>query len=440
MKYTITRLEVVDFKRIEAAAITPDGNVLLTGDNGQGKSSVLDAIMWGLTRKGTDKPIHAGTEQATVALTLSDGQDVAYTIRRREKDGGGHYLDVLDSEGGKVASPQKFLDSLVGNLAFDPEEFARLKPKDQADALRKAVGLDTSDLDDEHKTVFAQRTEANRVKDSAEKLYKACPIVAGGPRDLASAAELLADRNTLLGEIESSKEIAETVILARRHSAELRDQITTLKAQLERAEAQLEENEVQLAKETALADDAAKATEGHQQRLDEIDAQLKNIDQTNAEAQAHNKALTDRDEKKASYTAAVTRWTQLDNRIKELAALREERIAACNFPVPGLSIEDDTVLVNGIPFADLNTAERIKLSALIAMAQNPTLKVIFIREGALISRQNLAVLAELAEAHGAQLWMEVFSETPREKGFHIVEGGVALVDGKPAPASQLELI
>ena len=109
-------------------------------------------------------------------------------------------------------------------------------------------------------------------------------------------------------------------------------------------------------------------------------------------------------------------------------------------PIPGLAITDDVVTLNGVPFADLNTAQRIQVSAMIAMAQNPTLKVIFVREGALISRSNLAVLQDLADKKGYQLWIEKFQEEAGSTGLHIVEGHVEQIDGKPAPAAQLSLI
>lgn len=439
---TITRLEIVDFKRIEAAAIdaTTGKPIVLTGDNGQGKTSILDSILWALTRSGTDKPIHAGSDQATVALTLSNGTATTYTVRRRQNEKGGHYLDVLDAEGGKVASPQKFLDSLVGNLAFDPEAFTRLKPKEQADALRLAVGLDTADIDEEAKTVFSQRTEANRAKETAEKLYKACPVAAGGPREIASVTDLIAKRDKLAAEHAETGKKVDAHHQAQREVEATTRIITDLEAQLKQAKIRLAQEQEEVKKTAEAAHAAVEATAGHQAQIQEIATQLENIDAANAEAQAHNRALEDREAKQKAYRDAVARWTLLDNRLKELNAAREERIAACKFPVEGLAIQDDTVTVNGVPFADLNTAERIKLSALIAMAQNPTLKVVFIREGALISRQNLAVLAELAEQHGIQLWMEVFSETPRDSGFHIVDGQIAIEDGQPAKPKQMELI
>jgi DNA repair exonuclease SbcCD ATPase subunit len=243
----ITRLEIVDFKRIEAAAIDADTGkpIVLTGDNGQGKTSVLDAVMFALTRSGTEKPIRNGAESATVALTLTDGTERVLTVRRKMK-GTNAYLDVSTQDGAKMPSPQKFLDSLIGNLAFDPEAFTRLKPKEQADALRIAVGLDTSDLDADHKLAYAQRTEANRVKDNAEKLYKAAPVVSGQPLEPKSASLLVKERDALRAEVDLTEtaqsnleDIADDICATQATIKTLEEKLATAKADL----AKMEEDE-----------------------------------------------------------------------------------------------------------------------------------------------------------------------------------------------------
>ena len=437
----ITRLEIVDFKRIEAAAIDADTGkpIVLTGDNGQGKTSVLDAVMFALTRSGTEKPIRNGAESATVALTLTDGTERVLTVRRKMK-GANAYLDVSTQDGAKMPSPQKFLDSLIGNLAFDPEAFTRLKPKEQADALRIAVGLDTSDLDADHKLAYAQRTEANRVKDNAEKLYKAAPVVSGQPLEPKSASLLVKERDALRAEVDLTEtaqsnleDIADDICATQATIKTLEEKLATAKADL----AKMEEDEKALA---AALDKRRDATQDHATKITAINEALAGIDEHNKNIENHNRQIREREQLRESYQAALKRATDLDNEVKRIQAEKEQRIAAAKFPIPDLTIEDDTVLVGGVPFSDLNTAERIKVSTLIAMAQNPTLKVIFVREGALVSRANLAVLTKLAEQNDCQLWLEVFSEDPHDDSLHITDGHISHINGEPAPAQQLELV
>lgn len=437
----LARLEILDFKRISAVAIDADTQnpIILSGDNAQGKTSILDAIEWALTRGGADRPIRNGADSATVALTLTDGTNRVFTVRRKAK-GANQYLDISTADGAKMPSPQKFLDSLVGSLAFDPEAFTRLKPKEQADALRIAVGLDTSDLDADYKTAYAQRTEANRVKDSAEKLYKACPVVSGQLLEKHSAADIIAERDKLISEVktcESAQELLEETADA---IVETQQLITELEARLETARQRLAKLQQDCKQQQEAYNARKQATVEHEQKIEACTIALRNIDSANSEIDAHNRALEDRKQKEEAYRAALERAATLDAEVKRIQAEKEARIAAAKFPVPGLAIEDDTVLVNDVPFSDLNTAERIKVSTLIAMSQNPELKVIFVREGALVSRANLAVLAELAKTHDMQVWIEKFSEDPEESSLHIEDGHITHVNGQPAPAQQLHLV
>jgi len=439
--YHITRLEIVDFKRIEAAAIDADTGkpIVLTGDNGQGKTSVLDAVMFALTRKGSEKPIRNGAESATVALTLSNGSASTFTVKRKMK-GDNAYLDVTTAEGAKMPSPQKFLDSLIGNLAFDPEAFTRLKAKEQADALRIAVGLNTSDLDDAYKITYAQRTDANRVKDNAEKLYKAAPVVAGAPLEAKSANELVKERDQLRAEVNMTDTASECRERAEQNIADCEAKIKQLEEQLEIVREALDKHIIDHSNLAIAHEKRKEATTNHGERIQAIAEELAGIDAHNAGVETHNRQIRDRETLRESYQAAIKRSTEIDAEVKRIQGEKEARIASAKFPIPGLSIEDDTVLVNEVPFSDLNTAERIKVSTMIAMAQNPDLKVIFVREGALVSRANLAVLTKLAAERDMQVWIEQFSEQPHEDSIHITEGHISHVNGQPATAQQLELV
>ena len=75
-------------------------------------------------------------------------------------------------------------------------------------------------------------------------------------------------------------------------------------------------------------------------------------------------------------------------------------------PVPGLGFDDTGVTLAGLPFNQTGQAEQIGASAAIAAALNPKLRVMLIRDGSLLDRHSLAILAEMAEAHDMQVWLE----------------------------------
>lgn len=71
---TITSFQASNFKKLTAVAISPDGAVtVLSGDNGAGKSSILDGIEATLTGKDAlpEKPIRDGATKGHTETVLS---------------------------------------------------------------------------------------------------------------------------------------------------------------------------------------------------------------------------------------------------------------------------------------------------------------------------------------------------------------------------------
>ena len=121
----IIELRAENIKRLPAVNIRPDGNVVeITGKNGQGKTSVLDAIWWALEGKENIQaaPIRRGATEAHIKLDIGQLK-VTRTFKAVD---GGHYtttITVENDEGARFPSPQKVLDSLLGELSFDPLAF-----------------------------------------------------------------------------------------------------------------------------------------------------------------------------------------------------------------------------------------------------------------------------------------------------------------------------
>jgi DNA repair exonuclease SbcCD ATPase subunit len=439
--FHVTRLEVGNFKRIIATAISPETGkpILLTGDNGQGKSSILDSILWAFTNSGVGKPIHEGAKKAIVGVEISDGSRT-YLIKRTAK-GDNKYLEVTDKDGGKVEKPQAFLDSLVGNLAFDPEAFARLKDKQQADQLRQATGLDTAEIDAKIATTYTLRTAANKEETAAEAAYRSCPTVASMElREAKSAGGMAADRDQLRDELAEAVDLAQKMEDKKADLADVTSEIEELQAKLAAANEKKGKIQALLTECTREALEAGNKAKGHSECIAKLTAELDQIDAINAEITTHNKAVELRTQRHEAFKTAHEKAEALD---KELGILREQRaklITDTKMPVDGLAIEDDTVTLDGVPLVDLNTAKRIEVATRIAIAQNPQLGVIFVREGALINDSNLAVIAKVAQDAGMQLWIEKFQPEAGSAGLHIVEGLVNQVDGKPAAPEQMQLV
>ena len=140
MPVKIASLEAENVKRIKAVQIEPaaTGLTVIGGNNGQGKTSVLDAIAWAL---GGEKyrPAAAQREGANtpprLQITLSNG----LVVERRGKNSS---LTVTDPEGRRAG--QQLLNEFVEQLALDLPRFMAASDKDNyaiylADMISQSV-------------------------------------------------------------------------------------------------------------------------------------------------------------------------------------------------------------------------------------------------------------------------------------------------------------
>lgn len=389
----IIQLEAQNVKRLKAVRIRPDGNlVVIGGENGQGKTSVLDSIMYALGGKSAvcEKPIHEGAESASVTVDLDE-----FSITRTFTASGGS-LSVKKKDGGKVSSPQALLDGLTGRLSFDPLEFSRMEPAKQKATLQQLVGLDFTELDYERKQAFDERTIVNRRLKDAEANLKAAPYHADAPESEVSVSELSAElQKAQDAEVEFERKKGEYERAKRR--------VEDTKANIARLEAQLAEERKLLEKfeaDAAASKDAAENVPEYE--IDDIRQRLADAEGINRKVRenarrAELQILVDETREEADG------YTQ---RIEDIDKRKSKALAEAKFPVDGLAFDEHGVTLNGLPFSQASAAEQLRVSVAMGLALNPKLRVMLIRDGSLLDQKSLALVAEMAEQADAQVWME----------------------------------
>lgn len=414
----IIKLEAENFKRLKAVEITPKGNVVqITGRNGNGKTSVLDAI-WAALGGGSSvppEPIRKGEKRARVTVDLGD-----LIVERRFTEAGST-LVVTGKDGAKISSPQRALDELVGRLTFDPLQFMRLEPKKQAETLRLMVGLDFTALDAERKQVFEARTVVNRKVGDLEARGKAVVVppdapdaeisVADASDALQAALAAVTERERHVALIERQRRDADSCLAQiaeyERQIAALQANIGSLRNSYDGIMVDLKANEQSLGSLCPPDVDGAKA-------------RLADLDRLNAGA----RAKLQRRDLAQQYRQAKAEADALTDQLDGIDRQKAEALAAAKFPVPGLSFGEEGVTFNDLPLPQASGAEQLRVSVAMAMALNPKLRVLRIADGSLLDSTSLALLSELAKEHDYQLWIEAVDESG-QVGVVIEDGEVA---------------
>jgi DNA repair exonuclease SbcCD ATPase subunit len=419
----IIELRAQNFARLSAVTIRPDGALVqITGRNGQGKSSILNSIWVALKGRAAapPQPIHKGAEEARIDLDIGSMRIVRTFKIAQHKGGKGEDvitsdLKVTMADGRRIGvKPQSMIDALLGDLSFDPLEFARLPANEQFDRVRALVpNFDFEENAARRAEAFDERTIENRKAKDARARAEGIKLPPG-PKPKAESTAALAAKLQAATEQNAAN--------GRRRLLQ-----ENAKAEIER---KLDEAEQLRARAATLEKEAAKA----QSEFDKLapvpdDVDTKRIADELAAADKNRQTVAQFEERERHETEAQTaeeKAAELTAAIEQCDHDKRTAIEATQMPVDGLSFGEDEVLLNGLPFSQAGTAEKIRASMGIGMSLNPQLRVMLIDEGSELDAQSLKMVAELAAAKKYQVWLTRVTEGDAAKvGFEIVDGAVA---------------
>ena len=385
----IVQLTAENIKRLHAVNITPDGHLVqITGKNGHGKTSVLDAITFALAGKSVQppKPIRDGEDHAEVVVDLGD----KIITRRWTKTNS--YLSIESKDGAKYPSPQKLLDELAGELTFDPLAFARMNQADQVATLKKIIGIDFEALDCKRTGLYEKRTAAGRHCKALESQISAIPQVKC-PDEEVSIHELLKEQSEINSTIQANAAKRAQLKTLSARTEEIEKEIVALRNTVKTNKKMLKELEDECA---SLVDPA----------VDEIKDKIINAQSVNEQISAKKK----REELCGEHRSQAAIKDGLTKKIKKIDSDKASAISNAKLPIDGLGFDEDGVTLNGLPIVQASSAEALRASVAIGIALNPKLRIMLIKDGSLLDDDGLAMLADIAEKNDTQIWLERVSD------------------------------
>lgn len=348
----INELLIENVKRVKAVQFEPsaDGLTIIGGRNGQGKTSVLDAIAWALGGNNY-KPSVPERDGALVPPNLHIELSNGLIVERKGKNS---TLKVTDPNGNK--SGQQLLNEFVSTLALDLPKFINGSDKDKADSLLKILGIGDvlSQLDTKENQLYAQRTEVGRIADRKKKAADEMPMYPNVPKEPVSATKLIKQQQE---------------ILARNGENERKRQDAARYEQM-LAEAQIAFDEAKAALQKA-EQDCLTARKSAEDLHDESPAELeKNL----AEIEALNIKIRANSTKEAAEIEANNLQQEYDGLTEQIESVREERnklLDSAELPLPGLSVKDGKLIYNNMPWDGMSGSDQLKVATAIVRKLNP---------------------------------------------------------------------
>jgi len=416
-----------NIKRLKVVQIHPAKNMVqISGENESGKSSVLDSIEWGLcgTSSLTSAPIRQGEKTGKIQIHLKGDLAEEYRITRFF-NANGNKLQIEGKNRETFKSPQELLDSLMGKISFDPLNFIRMEKKKQLETLRSlvTVDVDIDALDAAHKADYEERRTTGRDIDSLKARLAALPATPEGlpvevidTEAITAKLQQVSEHNNGVHERNRGKaKLEEMLVNDAVNIEQRRSKIRAAKEEISRCEREIEAFEKVSA---ATREQIAGFTVPELMDAAVIAQELTAANATNSaiEKRKHCEAVA------GDLEDAEKEYGELDARIVARQKERTDAIARAKMPIDGLGFGEGEVLYNALPFSQASNAVQIRVSVALAMASNPTIRVLRIKDGSLLDRKSMEILTEMAEANNYQVWVE------RVESSGAV--GVVMVDGE----------
>ncbi|MCL2136838.1 MAG: AAA family ATPase [Coriobacteriia bacterium] len=395
---TIASFEIENVKRVKAVSLVPSptGLTVIGGRNGQGKTSVLDAIAWALggNRMRPTSPARVGSATPPhIKVGLSNGLVV-------ERSGKNSDLKVIDPAGNKAG--QALLDGLIEELALDLPRFMRSTPKEKAQTLLEAVGVgeELFELQRQERELYDERTAVGRMRDSKQAAADEMPYYPDAPAGPVSASELIQQQQEILAKNGENQRLRDNVVSLEARRAALDAEIAAVE---ERLALVLADQEKKLGESIRLNNELITARmtarELHDESTAEIEASLALIEDINNQVRTNKAKLLAQGEADG-YKADYMRLT---GEVEAVRAAQAGLLEGAGLPLPGLSVKDGELAYEGFAWDGLSSTEQLKVATSIVGALKPDCGFVLIDKMEQMDRETLAEFGQWAAGQGLQV-------------------------------------
>ena len=394
----ITSFEAENVKRIKAVQFTPseDGLTIIGGKNANGKTSVLDSIVYALggekyrpknfNRDGSAVP-------GKIRIELSNGLIV-------ERSGKNATLKVTDPTGRKAG--QKLLNEFIEPLALNLPKFLNASDKEKSETLLQIIGVgeELAELDKQENLIYSERTLVGRDADKKAKLAEALEYYPDAPEELVSASELIKQQQEILAKNGRNEEFRQKANDLEKKEALAWEKVTLAQAELEKAQTRLEElkkefNEVSEAKEAAFFD----ASKLEDESTAEIEESIANIEEINRRVRANLTKANAIDEAEQ----LRNEYSKMTDKLEEVRNKRKALLDSADLPLEGLSVNEGALVYKGQQWSDMSSAEQLIVATAIVRKLNPECGFVLMDKLEQMDTDTLAEFGSWLEAEGLQV-------------------------------------
>jgi len=457
----ITKIKIKNLFGITETEL--DGrNVEVTGTNGTGKTSVIDAVKLALTNDSArDYVIKQGEQEGEIIIET----DTGLYIDRKKRTGKVDYKSIKD--GGKdVAGPEAMLKTLFTPLQIDPVAFIQMDKKEQNRLILDLIEFDwdlnwikeqfgeiprdvnyeqnilqvLNDIQAKDGYYYKTRQDINRdlrtkiafFEDIAETIPEGYDAEKWENYDLGDTYRRIEQAKETNGRIERAKIFkdsydnkvrgyeAEKEIAISAEKDKIAKERDELSASIERFKAEIKAAEDKLSGLDGKLKDKVEIAEGqYREKLAKLDSDVKVADEYINKEPIDTTA--DEDEVRTAETMKkhLNEYKRMMSLQEDCDLLKEESeeltekielarnlpgriLEEATLPIEGLTVEEGVPLINGLPISNLSEGEKLELCVDVALSKPNNLQIILIDGAERLSDENREKLYQKCKEKGLQ--------------------------------------
>lgn len=420
-------LEIENFKNIEKTVIDIGGRSLFVlGKNKTGKSTFIQAMTASMdSRLLPDEPIKEGEERARILHKIGgnvQGEYVEYTIEIffTPKNNKGR-VTVTNMKGELMKSPATLIKSIIGNVSFDVTKWLN-EPKAKKLEIIKSLTGRGADID---KITFDIKTRKDSLKSKKDRIES----LEGALSNHEFTQEEVEKYSTLMDISSIQSELSTISVLQQQHD-DITNKMTNFQTAVDNAAKNINNASAEIDRLNRAVVDQKRIIEQEVSNADIANGNIAkgrawlqsnhrpSIDEVNARLQIatiHNEKHGRIGNLSFQHKEKVTAMQEADKMKADIEKLENQRakiISESQLPIQGLSFTDEEILIDNLPLDDkqINTATRFDIGVEIAMALNPTLKIIYLHDASLYDKEHLKSIVKRIEERGYMAICEIVAE------------------------------